>query len=204
MPRTPKGYEPEARVLGRLLRDARGRRDQREVAAAAELSDSSLSRFERGEYVPSLDDARRLDEVLGLDEDVAQRVRAILYPVGGGPAVAGRRLFVAVFPPDHLGPVHVRVVTATGQAAAAVDLELIWGEWRYRQSLEVDMTGWALLFAKVEKGDRSVPLRITTSVPVAVAYGCGLPDGLPDQRIIDANDGWTARSQDIPNADDNR
>ncbi|QDY11194.1 helix-turn-helix transcriptional regulator [Micromonospora sp. HM134] len=204
MPGVPEGYEPHAKALGKLLRSARGRRRQRDIEQAVGVSDSSLSRFERGQSIPDIEIAAKLDEVLRLDGKVSEQVRAILFPAGTVPIPVGRRLIVAVFPPDYLGAVYVHLRTAAGQRAAVVQVTLIWGDWWCRHTLMLDATGVALQFAKVEAAKRSVPLRVQTSHPVAATYGLDMPAELPDQRIIDANDGWALRSQEIPRAHDER
>jgi transcriptional regulator with XRE-family HTH domain len=202
MPGTRKGYEPQANALGKLLRSARGPREQIEIAKLVGVSDSALSRFETGQAVPDLEVARRLDEVLQLGGDVRERARGIIFPVGRVLPTAARRLIVAVFPPDYIGAVHVHLQAAADQEAADVGVELIWGNWSHRRALLLDAIGTALLFAKVDASNRSVPLRIHASVPVGATYGCGTPIGLPDDRVVDANDGWDLRSQPVPRTRD--
>lgn len=60
-------------TFGAVLREARGSRTQRDVVMAAnrlgdeKLTGAQLSAYERGEYLPDVDRARVLQQVLGVD-----------------------------------------------------------------------------------------------------------------------------------------
>src|SRR5260221_11434233 len=98
MPKTPEGREVDARELGRLLKLARGSRQQGELARAAGFSDSALSRFEKGEQVPDLGQAKQLDDLLGTGGVVQEHVRQILFNPMPGVMSFARQFHTAAFP----------------------------------------------------------------------------------------------------------
>lgn len=62
----PRAQHPVAGSLGARLVELRGGRLIMEIAKLARVSKSSLSRWERGVYLPDLTSVRRLEEVYGV------------------------------------------------------------------------------------------------------------------------------------------
>ncbi len=87
-----------AAVLGQVIRALRGRASQGTVAGCAALSTSALSRFETGQTMPDLHEARRLSHALRIDlprlcdvvESTMRRAEAILSDlrIPGRPSLA--------------------------------------------------------------------------------------------------------------------
>ena len=189
MPKTPEGREEIARELGRLLKLARGRRQQGEVASAAGFSDSTLSRFERGDHVPDLVQARALDEILGTGEVIQEHVRQISFnPI---PAVLAfpRQFYTTVFPAFYVGPVYIHL--SSDRLNHDVRIKFRWGAWRRDFTLKtVDSIGMAMVCTNMNREEHPSPLRVETSKPLRIAAGYGLPLLLPDERVVDCHDGW--------------
>ena len=94
-----------AASIGRVLRLLRGYTSQAALAARAGLSASTLSRFESGQAVPDLVEARNLARVLGVDlarlaqlsESVLRRAAKILQGMDAGDsAISGAVTIAAV------------------------------------------------------------------------------------------------------------
>lgn len=216
MPKTPPIKKPAARKLGELLRAARGGRTQTELGDEVGLGKSSISRYESGDWVPDLDEARRLDTALGTGTLITQAVRDILFNPSPGVLDFVRTFSVFVCePPQYVGPLYVRLAASQG-VVRSVRVALRWGSKRRLAPLPVldagfafldergfvvDEAGIALVFAKRGPGD--VPLRVHTSVPLMLGHGCGLPL-LDDDRVLDVNEGWTRDSHEIPTGPDPR
>ena len=214
MPTTPSGKEPAARNLGEFIRTARGHRKQEELAVALGWSNSKLSRFEHGDHVPDLADARQLDVVLGTDSLVADIARDILFNPTNATLALPRMFSQIVFQPmGYVGPVYVHVAASVrNQTIRGARLALHWGTWRRvaplpalddgfayldGEGFRIDQAGIALAFAK--QGPDSTPLRVRTSEPLLLSIASGLPL-LDGERVLDANDGWTRHSHEIPTA----
>jgi transcriptional regulator with XRE-family HTH domain len=203
MPKTPAGKQLVARKLGGLIRAARGNRTQQELATSVGMSNSSISRFESGQWIPDLAEAQRLDATLGTGTLITETVRDILFNPTNATLAIPRTFSQEVFQPlGYVGPVYVQL-TALGSAKYNVMVELRWGAKRRqaplpvlddgfafldRHGFRVDETGIALAFAKL--GPESVPVRVTTNKPLMLDIASGLPL-LDDDRILDVNDGWT-------------
>ena len=93
MVRLPLTEQDRARglALGALLRQARGPRTVREVAAAAGLAEETVRKIERGGVpTPALFTVAALADTLGLQLDQLVRLvrETAAEPVGAAPAVA--------------------------------------------------------------------------------------------------------------------
>ena len=78
-------------ALGSLLREARGSRSVREVAASAGLAEETVRKIERGAVpTPALFTVAALADTLGLQLDQLVRLvrETAAEPVGAAPAVA--------------------------------------------------------------------------------------------------------------------
>lgn len=98
-----------------------------------------------------------------------------------------RKLMVAVFPPEYIGPVYV-ALRPTG-AAVDTTVQLLWGPWGYERNLTIAESGVNLVFAKTQSGEGQPPLRVVTSEPLIIGVYTGSPDGDAE----DCNEGWVPR-----------
>lgn len=188
MPITPPGKEPLTQQLGHLLRQARGSRHQADVARAAGFSVPMLSRFERGQHVPTIEQAARLDEVVNTGTVIQNAAREILLNPTRTVFEFPRTWHVFSFRPEYIGPVYVHLV-APDEPLGNVQVELRWGMLRRAARLpEIDAEGVALVCAKISP-DPPPPLRVTTSVSLLAVSGAGMPM-LPDDRVLDWTEGW--------------
>jgi DNA-binding XRE family transcriptional regulator len=201
MPKTPPSKKAAARQLGALMRAARGSRTQEELGAAVGLSKSTISRFERGDEVPDLEQARLLDEALGTDRMIRNAVRGILYNPMPGVLAIPRKLSVIVYEPQHVGAVYVQLTAASG-VVRNVRVLLCWGgkqrpapnplvdgdfAFLDPEGFRVDEAGIALVFAKL--GTDRTALTVRTNESLMLSDGLGLPM-LDDERLLDVNQGW--------------
>jgi transcriptional regulator with XRE-family HTH domain len=85
--RVPRRSEPTSDALGRLLREARGGRSLRRVAAAAGVSLTHLHGIETGQRRP-----RSADELLAIAHEVGADENAVIAVAGAVPSAAAKAL----------------------------------------------------------------------------------------------------------------
>lgn len=169
-----------AQRLGGMIKQARGRLPLVELARLSGFSTSTLSRWEQGtDETPTPEQARKLDEVLGLDGHLHRAsAQAVSRSAFGTP----RRMGYVVFPEGHLGDVYVLLQAPPGKRYKSLLLFVEYNDTLIYQTRvdDVDEIGQALFAAKRSR-IRTIIL-VRTTEPVLLTYAVGYPD-LPDDRV---------------------
>lgn len=167
--------------LGEAIARLRKPRTLRDVAAAVGVGKSTLYRWEHGLARISLDQVRRLDEVL----DAGGELSRLAVRLRGVPRLVPfpRRQGIAVFGPAYIGEVSLLLYAPAGTVYRAVTVELeLGGDWELTVELgELDPLGRALLGSKDRLGPYEVVFR--TNVPVVFDIVDGPPELLEPDRV---------------------
>ena len=174
--------------FGGRLRSLRGERYLSLVEAAkkAGSSKAALSRYERGEVLMPMALAERLDELYRAGGELIAE-RAALFDGSWLPRGAFRTRWDQNHPATYSGPIWMWVVPDPVFAGCRHRVEVRWGDWRLCH--EDVMAGTGVFFAHTKGDDGlSKPLEVTVMPACKVAFGQGLPPGVP---VIDINHGWS-------------
>ncbi len=181
------GTGRDAQGLGDLIRALRLRAGltQRQLATAANSSDSVVSRLERGQRLPARDTIERLDAALDAQGGVVVWWLAAI----GAPGRAARpsRRWAHNYPASYHGVVWMRWSAPPNDDSSEAVVHLKWGRWRRVRRLtwppKRTLSVWHT------KGDDglSIPVIVRADRPIIVEFHLGEPPA----DAIDINPGWT-------------
>ncbi|MFI7521354.1 helix-turn-helix domain-containing protein [Micromonospora globbae] len=160
------------REIGAVLKRLRGRRSLRDMAEAARISKSSLSRYENGAPVP-LHLASVLDHVYSAQGWIEAAVRS-----------SGRdrwdpwrtdeasSMHVHTWPANYAGSVSIHVRPAPANVGRTHHLRLAWGPWRALMTLPVPRPGLQLTTGK-SRDEVAVPCQLDCDPPAHALFLVG-------------------------------
>lgn len=176
--------------IGARLKQLRGRRSLRELALAAKVSKSSLSRYESGATPIPFALARSIDQAYGAEG----WIEAAVASVGRGrwkPWTDGahpQREFFHQWPAQYVGLVWVLIRPVAVRAGTPHDVRLQWGPWTYEETLEsLHSDGTSLLTGKAQD---EVPVTCNLQCSQAVHALWGIGEELPASTIMDIRQRW--------------
>lgn len=213
-PASAEGLDVEAddrAEFGRHLRAARGmtglrslvKKQERQPPGSLVISRAQLSRYERGEVLPSLDCAAHIDWLYEAGGWAEMRINTLRRPrwhpwkEEEGP----RLMHSGSWPADFAGTVWLKVVPNPSEVNEEHELLLEWGPWLREVHLSLPATGVVLRSGKARDDDGiRRTLNFAADRAVHVLFGAG--EGLVDEEVVDIRRGW--RLVDRGASDDER
>lgn len=202
-PETGGRFPANQGEFGERLRGLRGRRGLRQVARQAFISAAQLSRYERGEILPSLEKAEALDRAYGADGWIVVALSALWRPrwqpwKDEWPS----RFHAATWPAAFRGLVWIKIIPATDEPVT-IDLDLEWGPWGREEQLQFPQASQGIVLTTLKAVDDdgvSRTLNLKANKEVFALFGAG--DHLEGEVLVmDIHRGWVRRNEDSSDAE---
>lgn len=173
--------------FGERLRRIRKQRrlSQEQVAGKIGCSDSTLSRYERGDLLIPETRAKALDELFRGEGHLLAERNALAAGTWLPPG-AFRTRWEYNHPAEYSGPIWMRVVPDHYYVGQRHRVEVRWRNWKLCREALLDEEGAWFVHTKGNDG-QSIPIEVTVNPACRVAFGQGLAPGQP---IVDINHGW--------------
>ncbi|MEH0929079.1 helix-turn-helix domain-containing protein [Micromonospora sp. CPCC 205558] len=172
--------------IGAALKRFRGRRSLRDMAEAAHVSKSSLSRYENGAPIP-LHLASVLDRVYSaqgwIEATVLSGSRGHWDPWRTDEVSS---LHVHTWPSGYSGLVAIHLRPTPATVGRTHQIRLAWGPWSARLTLALPRPGSRLMTGK-SRDEVSVPVQLDCDPPVHALFLVGAPD---DEPHVDIRSLW--------------
>ncbi|WP_435614193.1 helix-turn-helix domain-containing protein [Streptomyces coelicoflavus] len=174
--------------IGARLKQLRGRRSLRDLAEVANVTKSTLSRYESGTTAIPFAVAKALDQAYG----AAGWIEAAVASVGWGrwepwKQATSQRSFAHRWPAQHQGLVWVLIRPSATRIGQSHEVVLRWGSWVCDVSIDLSGPGTVILTGK-DRDEVAVTCNLECSQPVYALWGIG--EHLPESAVLDIRQEW--------------
>jgi hypothetical protein len=177
--------DEKALAIGKVILDSRLPRSQREAAPLGGLSKSALSRLERGEQTPTLEQLEQLDRGWHKEGSLVSVVQ-MLIGMPEASARSERNVWLHNFPAKHSGPVWELIrPTPSSPSTDMYRIQIRWGTW---EVLTTAMPGTILEHGKGDDG-MSYTVTLIVEPPAHVFFGIHAPPAAWPVKLL-SNDDW--------------